>query len=112
MHYNQKCNIGLRVLMFILISFGITSSASATTSAGATTSDVIGNSLCLIVKNLTGNTARAIGVIAMILVSFGVMTGKVNTWTAMSTVVGIFVLFGAGTLVTYLSGTSASTCGI
>jgi len=107
MQYN-KGNLALRVLMFIFLSFWIASSANAT--VGATSSDIIGNNLCTLVKNLTGSTAKAIGVLAMILVSFGVMTGKVNTWTAMSTVIGIFVLFGASNLVLYISGSSTTGC--
>lgn len=106
MQYN-KGNLALRVLMFVLLSFWITTSANA---AGSTASDIIGNNLCTLVKNLTGSTAKAIGVLAMILVSFGVMTGKVNTWTAMSTVIGIFVLFGASSLVLYISGSSTTGC--
>ncbi|AVP87017.1 Putative virB2-like protein [Candidatus Phycorickettsia trachydisci] len=106
MQYN-KGNLALRVLMFIFLSFWIASSANA---MGSTASDIIGNNLCTLVKNLTGSTAKAIGVLAMILVSFGVMTGKVNTWTAMSTVIGIFVLFGASSLVLYISGSSTTGC--
>jgi len=106
MQYN-KGNLALRVLMFVLLSFWIATSANA---MGSTASDIIGNNLCTLVKNLTGSTAKAIGVLAMILVSFGVMTGKVNTWTAMSTVIGIFVLFGASTLVLYISGSSTTGC--
>jgi len=106
MQYN-KGNLALRVLMFVLLSFWIATSANA---MGSTASDIIGNNLCTLVKNLTGSTAKAIGVLAMILVSFGVMTGKVNTWTAMSTVIGIFVLFGASNLVLYISGSSTTGC--
>lgn len=106
MQYNQS-NLALRVLMFVLLSFWITTSANA---VGSTASDVIGNNLCTLVKNLTGSTAKAIGVLAMILVAFGVMTGKVNTWTAMSTIIGIFVLFGAAGLVSYISGANTAGC--
>jgi len=107
MRYNNKDSVFLRVLLFILLSFWIATSANA---MGSTASDIIGNRLCILVDNLTGNTAKAIGVLAMILVSFGVMTGKVNTWTAMSTVIGIFVLFGAANLIVYISGTSVTGC--
>jgi len=104
MQYNNKGSFSLRVLLFILLSFWIATSANA---MGSTASDIIGNNLCILVDNLTGSTAKAIGVLAMILLAFGVMIGKVNTWTAMSTIIGIFVLFGAATLIAYLGGSTA-----
>ncbi|AVP87016.1 Putative virB2-like protein [Candidatus Phycorickettsia trachydisci] len=107
MRCNNKDSVSFRVLLLILLSFWITTSANA---MGSTASDIIGNNLCILVDNLTGSTAKAIGVLAMILLAFGIMTGKVNAWTAMSTIIGIFVLFGVSNLLLYISGTSTTGC--
>lgn len=106
MKYNQG-NLALRVLMFVLLSFWISTSANA---MGSTASDIIGNNLCTLVKNLTGATAKAIGVLGIMIVAIGIMTGKMKHWTALPTVIGIFILFGSGTLITYIAGQDVAGC--
>jgi len=108
MKYNYKGSFSLRVLLFILLSFWIATSANAT--AGATASDVIGNSLCTLIHNLTGATAKAIGVLGIIIVALGIMTGKMKHWTALPTIIAIFMLFGSSTLITYMAGVDVSGC--
>ncbi|AVP87015.1 Putative virB2-like protein [Candidatus Phycorickettsia trachydisci] len=107
MRYDYKGNLLLRVLLFVLLSFWIATSANA---MGSTASDVIGNSLCVLIHNLTGATAKAIGVLGIIIVAIGIMTGKMKHWTALPTIIGIFVLFGSSTLITYMAGVDVSGC--
>lgn len=107
MRYNHKGSLSLRVLLFVLLSFWIATSANA---AGSTASDIIGNNLCTLIHNLTGATAKAIGVLGVIIVAIGIMTGKMKHWTALPTIIAIFMLFGSSTLITYMAGVDVAGC--
>ncbi len=110
-------NFLLRILIFFLMSFFIITNCElaiaatttpTNTSSPTTTSDPIGDQLCAIVKSLSGNTAKSISIIALFAVGFGLFMGKVNWGVALTTAAGVVIVFGAGTLVAWLAGTSAA----
>ncbi len=74
--------------------------------------DPIGNQLCAVVTAISGTTAKAIAIIALMFVGVGLFMGKVNWGVATATALGIIVLFGAPSLVGFLGGdgVNATTC--
>ena len=88
----------------------------AAAAAGASqTNDVIGNTLCIIVSNLTGGIAKSIGTMAIFAVGVGLFMGKLNWGTAFVTAAGVAVVFGANKLLVWLGGGSGivnSTCNV
>ncbi len=78
------------------------------TTSYSNTNDVIGNTLCRLTQNLTGNTAKAIGTLAIFATGISLFMGKVQWTTAAMIAVGVGVLFSANSLVGFLSGSAAS----
>jgi type IV secretion system protein VirB2 len=71
-------------------------SASAQTSAGA---GPIQNALLWLQGTMLGNAATTVSVMAVAAVGFGMLTGRMNWRFGGNVIVGIFVIFGAGTIV-------------
>lgn len=105
--YNQNSN--LRILFFCLITFLIVNISNI---AFAASDDPIGTQLCAVISILKGNTAKAVGIVALMFVGIGLFMGKINWGVAISTAIGVIVLFGAPTLVGFFAGGSvdATTC--
>lgn len=85
---------------------------SACDSAFASGNDVIGNTLCNLVNNISGGIAKSIATMAIFAVGIGLFMGKLSWGTAALTAAGVGVIFGAGKLVSWLSAgaTSNSNC--
>lgn len=81
---------------------------SACDSAFAGGNDVIGNTLCSLVNNISGGIARSIATMAIFAVGIGLFMGKLSWGTAALTAAGVGVIFGAGKLVSWLSAGAAS----
>jgi type IV secretory pathway VirB2 component (pilin) len=101
-----------RVTLFLIaVSVIITSSDSAFAAAAAPSDDVIGQTLCRLVANLSGGIARAIASIAIFAVGVGLFLGKLNWGIAAATAAGVGIIFSAPKLVAFLSGDAANaTC--
>ena len=100
-------------LLFCVIAIIITSSdvALAAAANSASSNDVIGNTLCRLVANLSGNIARAIATIAIFAVGVGLFLGKLNWGIAAATAGGVGIIFSANKLVGFLTGQdSDATC--
>jgi len=103
-----------RVFLFLCaVSLIIASSdaafAGSTTSANA--NDVVGQTLCRLVQNLSGGVARGIATIAIFSVGVGLFLGKLNWGVAAATAAGVGIIFAAPKLVAFLSGdVNNSTC--
>lgn len=69
----------------------------------ANSNDIIGQTLCRLVQNLTGGIARAIATIAIFSVGVGLFMGKLNWGTAAATAAGVGIIFGSAQLVAWLS---------
>jgi type IV secretion system protein VirB2 len=55
---------------------------------------------------LLGNVATAVAVMAVAAVGFMMLTGRMNWRFGATVVIGIFILFGAGTIVAGIQGVS------
>lgn len=95
------------ILVMAATALIITSSDAAFASASESGNDIIGNTLCKLVNNLTGNIARAIATIAIFVVGAGLFVGKANWSVAATTAVGVGIIFGAGKLVSWIAPDNA-----
>jgi type IV secretory pathway VirB2 component (pilin) len=106
---NFSLRFSLRSLWFFLITFVIINTYEL--ALAANTADPIGTQLCSIINVIQGNTVKAIAIAALISIGIGLFMGKVNWGVALTTAVGVIVLFGAPTLIGFLSGNSSlSSC--
>ena len=80
------------------------SDAAFATGASANSNDVVGNTLCRLVQNLSGGVARGIATIAIFAVGVGLFLGKLNWGIAAATAAGVGIIFSAPKLVAFLSG--------
>ena len=84
------------------------------TSAPASAADPQGsgpivNALEWLQGTLLGNVATAVAVIAVAMVGFMMLTGRMNWRFGATVIIGCFILFGAGAIVTGIQ--SAATAG-
>lgn len=116
MIHNNK-SISYKNIMFFLYAFLIITSFINSAMAGSTTvpegSDVIGQSLCNVVHNLTqGGIAKAVATIAIFAIGIGLFLGRANWGVALSTVAGVGIIFSATLIIQWITGdTSISACG-
>ncbi len=87
--------------MCIIITAGDVALAAPPT---ATDNDVVGQTLCRLVENLSGGIARGIATIAIFSVGVGLFLGKLNWGIAAATAAGVGIIFSAPKLVAFLSG--------
>ncbi|RYE06437.1 MAG: hypothetical protein EOP33_04480 [Rickettsiaceae bacterium] len=84
--------------------------AFAATAGGTESNDVIGETLCRLVANMSGSMARAIAAMAIFSVGVGLFLGKLNWGVAAATAAGVGIIFSASKLVAFLSGASSDAC--
>lgn len=108
-----------RVLLFfcfLAVVFGISDEVLASSSGTGSSAggDEIGQRLCVVVKSLSGGIAKAVATIAIIGVAGGLLMGKLQWMTAMTVSVGVIIIFSAGKIVGWVSGSdgisSTSDC--
>jgi type IV secretion system protein VirB2 len=75
--------------------------ASAQTTAG---SGPIENALAWIQGTMLGNAATTVSVMAVGAVGFGMLTGRMNWRFGGNVILGVFIIFGAGTIVGGIQG--------
>lgn len=80
-------------------------------ASSVTSMSPMSNALCIAATWITGNVGRGIGTIAITIVGFGALLGKVSWGMAMMVGVGVAVVFGATTLVMLLGGTPMASGG-
>ena len=99
-------------LLFAAICTIVAASYAAFAAAqDATKNDVVGQTLCRLVANLSGGIARGIATIAIFSVGVGLFLGKLNWGIAAATAAGVGIIFSAPKLVAFLSGDAANaTC--
>ena len=103
------------VLLFAAICVIITSAEAAFAAAApaAEDNDVVGQTLCRLVANLSGGIARGIATIAIFSVGVGLFLGKLNWGIAAATAAGVGIIFSAPKLVAFLSGDADNaTCDV
>lgn len=100
-----------RMFLFFALVCVIFSSSNAAFASGSSDNDIIGQTLCRLVENLSGGIARGIATIAIFSVGVGLFLGKLNWGIAAATAAGVGIVFSAPKLVAFLSGDSANaTC--
>ncbi len=89
------------------LSLAATSAASAqTTSGDPQGSGPIVAALAWLQGTLLGNVATAVAVIAVAMVGFMMLTGRLNWRFGATVIVGCFVLFGASAIVSGIQSTA------
>lgn len=107
LHIELNPNLVYRLFFFFAMTAIIISaadSAFAADTTDATKNDVIGETLCRLVGNLTGGIARGIATMAIFSVGVGLFLGKLNWGVAAATAAGVGIIFSAPQLVAFLSG--------
>jgi len=92
------------LILLCAIAIIIGSSDAAFAVGNADPNDVVGMTLCRLVKNLAGGTAKGIATIAIFAVGVGLFLGKLNWGIAAATAAGVGIIFAAPKLVAFLSG--------
>jgi type IV secretory pathway VirB2 component (pilin) len=95
-------NLLLFLFMATIIIFS--SNIAFVSSALATSNDIIGDTLCNVVYNLTGNIAKSIATIAIFAIGVGLFLGKINWSLALATSAGVGIIFSATPLINWILG--------
>ncbi|MCB0430712.1 MAG: TrbC/VirB2 family protein, partial [Flavobacteriales bacterium] len=64
----------------------------------------IGDAITYVVDILTGEVARSIAIIAVIILGFAALAGRLTGERAIQVIIGIAIVFGAATFVDEISG--------
>ena len=99
-HIELNTDLVWRLFLF----FGTFSVILASSNAAFAAEDVIGETLCRLVGNLSGGIARGIATLAIFSVGVGLFLGKLNWGIAAATAAGVGIIFSAPKLVAFLSG--------
>jgi len=100
-------NLLLFLFMATIIIFSSNIAFLSSALAGGTTStsnDIIGDTLCNVVYNLTGNIAKSIATIAIFAIGVGLFLGKINWSLALATSAGVGIIFSATPLINWILG--------
>jgi type IV secretory pathway VirB2 component (pilin) len=73
-------------------------------AAGPAAGDGITKALCAVVSSIQGTIGMAIATIAIMVIGFGALMGKVSWGTAIIVLTGIGIIFGASSLVKLVNG--------
>lgn len=109
--FHIELNTDLVWRLFLLFGAFTIILTSSDAAFAASDNDVIGQTLCRLVENLSGGIARGIATLAIFSVGVGLFLGKLNWGIAAATAAGVGVIFSAPKLVAFLSGDDANeTC--
>ena len=112
---NWKFNSDLvwKIYIFFCVVLVIcTSSNEAFAGGSVVANDPFGDSLCKVVKLLSGKVSKAIATVAIFATALGFFSGKLQWQSVAVLSVGIITIFSASSLVGWLSGSQASSgCG-
>ena len=97
------------VWSLFMVLFAISIIVVSCDAAFASNNDVVGDTLCRLVSNLSGGIARGIATIAIFAVGVGLFLGKLNWGIAAATAAGVGIIFSAPKLVAFLSGSDANS---
>ena len=98
----------MRVLFRLLpLLFGVSSSAVFAQGADPAGSGPIVAALSWLQGTLLGNVATAVAVMAVAAVGFMMLTGRLNWRFGATVIIGVFILFGAASIVAGIQGAAA-----
>ena len=84
---------------------------SGSTVTATANDNILVNTVCNVLKIVTGNAGKAFAAFAIISVGIGFFTGKVSWGLMIGVAAGIAAMFGAPTIVAAISGESTYDCG-
>jgi type IV secretory pathway VirB2 component (pilin) len=100
----MKSARGLAVLSTLLVS----APAAAAQVANPQGSGPIVSALMWLQGTLLGNVATAVAVIAVAMVGFMMLTGRMNWRFGATVIIGCFILFGSAAIVSGIQSTAAA----
>lgn len=108
--FKQNCYLKpLLILCFLML---LLSSSIVSANGNTDNNDVIGNKLCEIVGIMSGKTAKAICLVAIMFLGVATFIGKVNWSTAMITVSAIVIITQAPAVLKFVSGSEDNDCNV
>src|SRR5215211_4533277 len=97
----------MRTTNLIAASAALISAAPAAAAADPQGSGPIVNALMWLQGTLLGNVATAVAVIAVAMVGFMMLTGRMNWRFGATVIIGCFILFGSAAIVSGIQTTAA-----
>ncbi len=89
---------------FLYLVFGmINNSEAAPKQQGFEDGGAIATAMCAIIKAMTGVIGKSIATIGLIALAIGLFLGKLSWGLALATGFGIAMIFGAGTIISWLT---------
>ncbi|EGF90866.1 trbC/VIRB2 family protein [Asticcacaulis biprosthecium C19] len=85
--------------LLTIMAFAVTATAAAAQAVDPAGSSPISGALDWIQGTLMGKVATTVAVIAVAAVGFMMLTGRMNWRYGATVIVGVFILFGAATIV-------------
>jgi type IV secretory pathway VirB2 component (pilin) len=108
----MKMNSTITKQYVLALCFALFIIAVSNIAEAAPQQDEISAVLCRVIGQLQGGIGRGIATIAIIVLGIGLFLGKLNWPVALATAIGIGVIFGAGTVVNWLSPGAGAACNI
>lgn len=84
---------------------------AGTVVSASANSNVLVDTICNVLKIVTGNAGKAFAAFAIISLGIGFFTGKVSWGLMIGIAAGIAAMFGAPSIVAAITGRSAFDCG-
>jgi type IV secretory pathway VirB2 component (pilin) len=103
-HIEMNAELAWRLFLLFLSVCVVVGASDSAFAADDSSNDVVGQTLCRLVENLSGGIARGIATIAIFSVGVGLFLGKLNWGIAAATAAGVGIIFSAPRLVAFLSG--------
>jgi type IV secretion system protein VirB2 len=98
----------IRGVAAALTFVALSAPAAAAQGANPQGSGPIVSALMWLQGTLLGNVATAVAVIAVAMVGFMMLTGRMNWRFGATVIIGCFILFGAGAIVSGIQATAAA----
>jgi len=96
---NTTANLKTSIMAWTLTAVTALSASAAHAQAGPAGSSPITGALDWIQGTLMGKVATTVAVIAVAMVGFMMLTGRMNWRYGATVIIGVFILFGAATIV-------------
>ena len=94
----------------LLLTFCAMALIMMSADAFATTTDPVGDALCEMIKIFSGNTARGIAIVGVIVLGIQTLRGQLKWEVALIIVTGVIILFQAPAIINMISGNTEDTC--
>jgi type IV secretory pathway VirB2 component (pilin) len=92
-----------RFVFFFIIGILLFNNSTESVYASSGQENAITKVLCNVVNLLTGNIAKGVAIIAIVVVAVGLFMGKFSWGVGLATAIGIAMIFGAASVVDWLS---------